>query len=225
VALLENERDEDRVSGDRESPWRTFFESLSAEELVAEVMTLAEEGADAADALPLLRAFGSRLDQARKTIQQRFVFYSRMATVGTIAQMLIHEIRNRTIAFGSFLQFVNNRLGPIKDKDLGAEYRSATAAVTALERLADTFAPLASRAFRRRQRYSVVEERIRECLALQSAEIVRKGVSCHVPGSQTAVAVDPGELDAILLNLITNSLFWLNQSRRVVRKLSSGWDS
>ena len=30
-----------------------------------------------------------------------------------------------------------------------------------------------------------------------------------VPDSQTSAAVDPGELDAILLNLIMNSIYWM----------------
>lgn len=219
VALLENERDEDRVKPDRETPFEDLFKSLTVEETVAEVNALAEEGAEASEAVPIVQAFGARLDAARKTIQERFVYYSRMATVGTIAQMLVHEIRNRTTAFGSFLEFVKSRLGPFKDKDLEDEYRSADSAVNALERLADTFSPLASRTFRRRQRHSVLEQNIRDCLSLNAGEISRKGITCRVPSSETHVAVDPGELDAILLNLINNSVFWLSQAPKEKREI------
>lgn len=219
VALLENERDEDRVRPDRGTPLEDLFGSLTAEETMAEVNDLAEEGAQASEAVPIVRALGARLDAARKTIQERFVYYSRLATVGTIAQMLVHEIRNRTTAFGSFLEFIKSRFGPFKDKDLAEEYRSADSAVNALERLADTFSPLASRTFRRRHRHSILEERIRECLGLNAGEIGRKGITCHVPGSETHVAVDPGELDAILLNLINNSIFWLSQAAKEKREI------
>jgi len=219
VALLENERDEDRLKPDRERPMDDLFEGLSAEELVAEVVALSEEGAEASEAIPLLRAFSSSLDSARKTIQERFVYYSRLATVGTIAQMLVHEIRNRTTAFGSFLEFVKSRFGPFKDKDADQEYRRTDNAVNALERLADTFAPLASRAFRRRKRHSVLEEQIRECLELQRAEIENKRVRFQVPESETIVAADPGELDAIILNLITNAVYWMGDVPQEKREL------
>ena len=186
---------------------------------MAEVIALAEEGAEASEAIPIIRVFNASLDSARKAIQQRFVYYSRLATVGTIAQMLVHEIRNRTTVFGSFLDFVKSRFGPFKDEELEQEYRAADDAVDSLERLADTFSPLASRTFRRRKRHSILEERIRECLILQRGEISRKGIKCHVPDSETHVAVDPGELDAILLNLITNSTFWLSQTPKDKREI------
>ena len=114
VALLENERDKDRVKLDREKPMNDLFEEVSAEELVAGVIALSEEGAEASETVPLLRTFSSSLDSARKTIQERFVYYSRLATVGTIANMLVHEIRSRTTAFGSFLELVKNRFGPLQ---------------------------------------------------------------------------------------------------------------
>lgn len=219
VALLENERDEDRVKPDREKPMDDLFEKLSAEEFTEEVMALSEEGAEASEIIPSLRTFRNSLDSARKAIQERFVYYSRLATVGTIAHMLVHEIRNRTIAFGSFLRFTQDRFGPFKDKLLEEEFRSAENAVDTLERLADTFAPLASRNFRRRRRHSVLENQIRDCLMLHRDEIKRKHVQCHVPDSETMVAVDPGELDAILLNLVANAVYWLGDVPEKNRKL------
>ncbi|SPD74421.1 GHKL domain protein [uncultured Desulfobacterium sp.] len=219
VALLENERDEDRIKPDRERPMDDLFAALSAEDLVAEVIALSDEGADASEAIPLLRAFSSSLDAARKTIQERFIYYSRLATVGTIAQMLVHEIRNRTTAFGSFLDFIKNRFGPFKDKDIEEEFRCTDNAVNALERLADTFAPLASRGFRRRKRQSILEDQIRDCLALHRGEIEKKYVRCNVPDSITAVAVDPGELDAIILNLVTNAVYWMGDVPKENREL------
>ena len=219
VGLLEIERDEDRVKREREKPMEDLFAELSADELLGEVNALADEGADATEAVPLLKTFSASLDSARKTIQERFVYYSRLATVGTIAQMLVHEIRNRTTAFGSFLDFVKGRFGPFKDEFAMEEYRNADDAVNAMERLADTFAPLASRGFRRKLRHSVLEERITECLALQRGEIERKRIKCHVPHSETHVATDPGELDAILLNLITNAVYWLGEVPKDDREL------
>ena len=219
VALLENERDEDRIRPEREKPMDNLFEELSAEELLAEVIALSEEGANASEAVPLLQAFSRSLDSARKTIQERFVYYSRMATVGTIAQMLVHEIRNRTTAFGNFLEFVKSRFGPFNDKDIEREFRCADNAVSTLERLADTFAPLASRGFRRRKRYSIIEKQIRECLALKQADLQRKNIRYSVPDSETHVAADPGEVDAIILNLITNSIYWMGHVPKENREL------
>ena len=219
VFLLENERDEDRVKPDREKPMDDLFEKLSAEELAAEVITLSAEGAEASETIPLLRTFSNSLDSARKTIQERFVYYSRLATVGTVSHMLVHEIRNRTTAFGSFLEFIQDRFGPFKEKTLEEEFRSAESAVDALERLADIFSPLASRSFRRRKRQSILEDRIRGCLTLHRSEIERDHVRYRLPDSETKVAVDPGELDAIILNLITNAVYWMREVSKEHREL------
>ena len=219
VFLLENERDEDRIKPSLEKPMDDLFEDVSAENLVEKVVDLSEEGAEASQTIPLLRAFSSSLDSARKTIQRRFVYYSRLATVGTIAHMLVHEIRNRTTAFGSFMELARSRFGPFRNDGIGEEFRGANGSVDALERLADTFAPLASRSFRRRRRHSVLEDQIRDCLTLHRGEIERKHVQCGVPDSETAVAVDPGELDAIILNLVTNAVYWMGDVPREDRKL------
>ena len=219
ISLLEIERDEDRIKRDREKPLKDLLGALTAEDMVSEVIALAEEGAEASQAVPILRAFSTSLDEARKAIQERFVFYSRMATVGTIAQMLVHEIRTRTTAFDDFLDVAKNRFGPFKDRDLDVEFRSAGNAVHALERLADTFAPLASRAFRRRLHHAVLEEGIRESLTLKRGNIKQMGIKCQVPDSETHIAVDPGELDAVLLNLIDNSIYWLSQVSKDKREL------
>ena len=219
VALLENERDEDRVKPDREKPMDDLFEKLSAEELSAEVLPLLEKGGEASEAIPLIRTFSNELNSARKAIQERFIYYSRLATVGTIAHMLVHEIRNRTTAFGSFLEYIQNRFAPFNEKGLKKKFHSAENAVDTLERLADTFAPLASRNFRRRKRQSILEEQIRYCLILHRGEIKINHVQCYLPDSKTEVAVDPGELDAIILNLVTNAVYWMREVPKEHRKL------
>ena len=219
VFLLENERDEDRIKPDRERPMDDLFEELSAEGLTEEIVALAEEGADAEDTIPLIRNFRNSLFSARKAIQERFVYYSRLATVGTIAHMLVHEIRNRTIAFGSFLRVFQDRFSPFEDKRVEEEFRSADRAVDALERLADTFTPLSNRNFKRRKRQSVLEDQIRDCLDLHRGEIERNHVQWHLPDTETKVAVDPGELDAIILNLVTNAVYWMREVPKEQRML------
>ena len=225
VGILENERDRDRIKPDREKPMEDLFNRLSAEDLIPEIETAIEEGSDVSETLALLRKFNNQLESTRKTIQERFLYYSRLATVGTIAHMLVHEIRNRTIVFGNFLEFIRNKFDPLQDHILQEEIHFANSAVEALEGLADRFAPLASRNFRRRKRQSVLEDQIRECLALQRAAITKTHTKCIVPDSKTRVAVDPGELDAIILNLITNTLYWIGDSPEDQRKLEFGFET
>lgn len=222
IGLLEIERDENRSKPDRPEPLRRLFEHLSTNELSSEVVKLSNEGAEITEVIPVIRNFEKSLDSTRKGIERYFIYYSRLATVGTIALMLVHEIRNRTTAIGAFIRSVMDRYGPFTDPEIAEECRSAHGAISSLERLADTFSPLASRSFRRRKRHAVVEDRIKSCLYLCRGEIMRKRITCEVPNSSTVVAVDPGELDAVILNLVSNSLYWMADTPQDDRLLQFG---
>ena len=209
VDLLETERSQDREDPEHTKPLQDLFESMDATNTIEKIEALAEDDQPAEKTIPVVREFGRALDSTRNAIQKRFVYYSRLATVGTIAHMLVHEIRNRTFTFGAFLDIVKDRLFPLDDEDMRKKYQQADRSVDSLERLADTFSPLASHKFKPGKRHSIVEDQIRECLALQAGEIGHNHIEPAVPDSQTSVAVDPGELDAILLNLIMNSIYWM----------------
>ncbi len=219
IGLLENERANDKETMNPSEPMTDLFGGLSAEEVLAEAIALVNEGAEAADVIPLLQSFNSNLTATQQTIRERFVFYSRLATVGTIAHMLVHEIRNRTTALGVFLSSVRDRFGPFHDEEVLEEYRMAVASINSLERLADTFSPLANRGFRRGKRTCIVEDQIRDSLTLQQTEIEAKRVECQVPATDTKVTIDPGELDSVLLNLVSNALYWLSTDKSKGRQL------
>lgn len=225
VDLLEIERGQDRTPITRERTTNELFSALTAEPLVEQVSSLANQGAQASSVIPLVRDFSGALAVTRKSIEERFVYYSRLATIGTIAQMVIHEIRNRTIVLGSLLSLVKNRLALLLDPKSQQQIDSAQGAVDSLESLADSFAPLASRNYRRGQRNSVLEDRLRRCLLLHQREIRNRGIKTTVPESETRVAVDPGELDAICLNLIANATFWLGEVPKDSRELLFAFES
>ena len=210
LGRLEVERDHDRTDLKPEPPLGDLFDALSAEPVVAEVRELAQKRSDAEAIVAPVERYARESANAVTTIQKRLIHYSRLATVGTIAELLVHEIRNRTTSIGRFLITMKEKIVRSKVQRLIDQRDRAESSARALESLADRFSPLASRSFRRGTRTSVVEDRVRECLALEDLRVKRLAVQCNVPKSKTAVAVDPGELDAVLLNLITNALYWLS---------------
>ena len=219
IGTLEMERNRERHDPTLERPMASLFDDLSPEPLLHEVRAFAKRGDDARAVLSSVEAYAGRTAETTKTIQKRFVYYSRLATVGTLAQMLVHEIRNRTTSIGRFLITMKGRLVSGADPDLRGQRDRAEQATFALESLADRFSPLASRSFRR-NRVSVLEDRVRVCLEVERGKIRALGVRCVVPESATLLAVDPGELDAVLLNLITNSLYWLRVVEDRPREIS-----
>jgi len=217
---LEAQRDRDRPDPRRREAMTSLFADLSPKAMLEQIRTSAQAGASADAVLPVVERYAKQVEQNLKTIQDRFVYYSQLATVGTIAQMLVHEIRNRTTAIGRFLILMKEHLDREPDQQLQDERDHADRAVVALEALADGLSPLASRSYRRGRRTAIVEDCIRQCLDLERARIRHLGVQCRVPDSRTAVAVDPGELDTVLLNLITNALYWLSGVKDRRREIS-----
>ncbi len=216
VEVLERERQKDRLEQKTaEKKLDNLFGGMSAESLTKEVSAIAKRDGTAAEILPLVNEFGRELEKGRKEIERRFIYYSRLATVGTLAQMLVHEVRNKTTVIGGFLsavssdQIVESLTEPMKQK-----LTRATSAVTGLDRLAETFAPLASRSFGRGRRTSPLEERIRGALDLLEPEITKQSIQVKFTSkSVTEVTVDPGELDAVLLNLFDNAVYWLSRTK------------
>ena len=219
VRRLEVERNEDRAIPGRERPMAELFSNLSAQELVLNVKGVAESGGQVSDTVSMVQEFADNLDATRKTIEDRFVYYSRLATVGTIAQMIIHEIRNRTTTLGSVLRFMKGAVGMFPERSTLSRIQRANEAVDALESLADTFAPLANRNFRRRRQRLVLEDRIHACLLMNEADIREKGIQLCVPNSKTVVIGDPGELDTIILNLMINAFYWLGEVPKEKREI------
>lgn len=215
IGQLAQERYRDRMAPAEKVEMVSLFGELSGEEVVSEIEGMAREKKSASDTLPLIRRFSEKLESVRSSIEKRFIYYSRLATIGTIAQMLVHEIRNRTTIFSSAVRYLTKHIGDSTDERTASKIQQAENAIQTLERLADTFSPLASRGFQRRKRDCIVEERIRQCLAMVEKDLSDLQMRAESPEKgKTRVAVDPGELDAILLNLLTNALFWVARKEK-----------
>ena len=219
VRILEGFRNEDKAQTNLERPMTDLFANLSADKLVKDATALANSGAEASAVVPLIREFDKSLNENRETIKRRFAYYSQLATVGSIAQMLVHEIRNRTTIIGRFLRLARTESRLIEKKD-GMRYLGRSEeAVDTLERLADRFSPLANRDFRRGSRQSSVEEVMHGCLDILQGDVDAKGIRTFIPESDTLVDVDPAELHTIITNLLTNAVYWLAASPKDEREL------
>lgn len=221
VATMENEREKDRREVAHEKRVVELFQRLSAKELIAGVSEVAKEGGPASEALPLVEDFGHQLEQARQEIENRFVYYSRLASVGTIAHYLVHEVRQRTTVLERALEVIMERLQSLPDEaPLLTRAEVGLAAVKALDTLADKFAPLANRQFRRRMRTACIEESVLTCLLALEGDLKKYGIKVNTPReSATPVSIDPGELEIILLNLLSNAVYWVAQNESSDRRI------
>ncbi len=212
VALLEGERHVDRMDDKDKDTVRNLFAFLKAEPLVAKLENMRVSGGSMSDAVEEAKGFGRELERSRAAIERRFGYSSRLAVIGTVAQMIIHEIRNRTSIIGRGLRKIGQLRGRTEDAGVRRAFAMAKDSVAALEGLADRFAPLASRGYRRGRRTSVLEESIDRCLEMLKRQIGAARITVLTPSEgRTVVGVDPGEIDAVILNILGNAIYWLRR--------------
>jgi signal transduction histidine kinase len=228
VKILEEERSKDRQGTSKEAPFKDLFAALSTKPLIARMGAFAESGGKIEDLLPLVEEYGAEVEETVGQIERRLIYYSRLASLGVLAAMLVHEVRNHTMTIGRLSRSVRKLVdsgspaaAPLA-KDLGLAERG----IESLERLAERFAPLASRSFRSRRRDSVLEDIIRDTVAMRDQEVTSKKVKVDYKSfSHTPVTVDPGELSAVIINLLDNALYWLSftkdRPRRVEFRIKS----
>jgi C4-dicarboxylate-specific signal transduction histidine kinase len=173
-----------------------------------------ERGAPASEVLPLVEDYAAGVAETVDNIERRLIQYSGLASLGTIAGMLTHEVRNHSVPIGRLCHQLRELIKAKNSTALRLEksIKLTEASVSALQRLADTFAPLSNAAFRTKRRNSVLEDVIRTCIEIRKQRIrIRKVVVQIVPPDcSTQVAMDPGELSTIVLNLLDNALYWLS---------------
>jgi signal transduction histidine kinase len=222
VGILEDERSKDKEANRKEPPFKDLFAKLSAKPLIENISHYAEQGGQASEVLPLVEEFGAQVEETVGRIQQRLIYYSRLASLGVLAAMLVHEVRNHTLTFGRLFRALRKLIGSGDPTALQLESDMALAeqGAMSLDQLADRFAPLASRAYRSGKRDSVLEEIISSCLAMRKQDMESNGVSAEISSkAPTTVAVDPGELTAVILNLVDNALYWLSYEKDRPRRI------
>ena len=213
VQLLEDERNADRLEEKDRATETDLFANLNAEALVEGLKEIRDRGDGFSDAIKLAKQHGRELAGTRAAIERRFGYYSRLAVIGTIAQMVIHEIRNRTSVIGPALRKAGQLADRVSDAALQRSVDLGWKCLESLDALADRFAPLASRGYRPGRRTSVLEESIARCVEMQAGQVRSGGITVELPSdTRTAVRIDPGELDAVMTNLLLNALYWIRRA-------------
>ena len=164
--------------------------------------------------------FGGQL----KEIQTVLGRYQRLATLGQLIDHVLHEGRQPIASINS-----EAALG-LEDvqraEKFGGDFvaRAATR-FTVIRKQGDVLAIAFKRmepfGGRRRGRPTqlYLEEIIRDAFGVFADDIVRLSVKTKLPRSQTLVRLDPAEIQEVIINLLQNSLYWLeqvNESKREV---------
>jgi signal transduction histidine kinase len=222
AGILENEREKDRLEIRKERPLKELFAALSTQPLIEKMSVEVAQGAEPKKLISLVEEHGVEVEKAVGEIEQIMIYYNQLANLGALAAVLVHEVGNRVGVISRLTRQIR-KLVEKKDvtaltveEDLGRAEQSERA----LSRLVDRLAPLASRTFRTRRRDANLAETIQNCVGMREPEIEAKKINVvYDPTIPYVVAIDPGELDSIILNLLDNAIYWLSTVKDRPRRI------
>lgn len=165
----------------------------------------------------------TKFQQGVGEVQQVLARYRRLATLGQLIDVVLHEGRTP-------LSTIKNEIALADDALRGESAIGLKEQLTHhLERidyqatvLASHFQRLAPFSGRKRGRpvVTTIEALLAETFALQEERIKDLHIRANLPSTSNTVRVDPAEMQMIFLNLLENAIYWLDkvpESRREVR--------
>ncbi|MBN1127534.1 MAG: ATP-binding protein [Chitinispirillaceae bacterium] len=164
--------------------------------------------------------FGGQL----KEIQTVLARYQRLATLGQLIDHVLHESRQPIASINSEsalgLEDVQNA-GVLK----GDFIKKAASRFTVIRKQGDVLAT----AFRRMEPFGgrrrgrptqlYLEEIIRDAFTVFDEDTTRLNIKTKISRTQTLVRVDPAEIQEVIINLLQNSLYWLEQVNESKREI------
>jgi len=165
------------------------------------------------------RLIAIRLGQVKDV----FARYSRLATMGQLVDVILHDGRTYLTRIGNEAE-----LGKQSTEKIVEQTAVLVEISSSFEKIGQYTASL-SQLFRRIERFSgrtrgrferiAIEQVIEDAVGIFASEIKQLGVEITPLLSRTELRMIPSEVEQIFVNLIQNSLYWLQQVPRNVRRI------
>ena len=160
-----------------------------------------------------------------KEIQTVLARYQRLATLGQLIDHVLHEGRQPIASINNEAELGLSDTARIEQ--VGREIVARLSGrFTTIRKQGDILAT----AFRRMEPFGgrkrgrpaqlYLEEVIRDAFGVFNAEIERLNIKTTMPRTQTLVRVDPAEMQEVIINLLQNSLYWLEQVSESKREVA-----
>jgi signal transduction histidine kinase len=224
LEFLEEEREKDRIKADhKEPPFADLFTTLRGTEAIEEIQRGIERRLSPEKLLPLVKRHSEELSKTTDQLEQRIIYYSRLASLGNMAGVVVHEVRNHTALINLMIKsaelFASDPSSNKALLQLQADLALGRKALDALVRIADHFAPLATRVEKGRKSEAVLERIIKDVLENRRQFLAKYDIEAKPLTSYHKVALNPGELFTVIFNLVDNAIYWLSRSDKRKRQI------
>lgn len=162
-----------------------------------------------------LRAQTAALDESVREVREVLGRFQRLATLGFLVDTVLHD--GRTYVG----KIANESMLGLRDLRRAVELETLRGVLSGRLTLVDEQAKLLSILFRKiepfggRRRGRPIDTDlnrvIRDAFSLMQSDLEQEDVRCSLPQGQLLTTVDEAEIEMVLVNLLTNSLYWLRK--------------
>ncbi len=136
--------------------------------------------------------------------------YRRLSTLGLLIDVILHDGNNFLATIDTEAHLLSKEMGK-KDFDMNEvkeHIKNINEGRKVLAQLFKRIEPFGGRK-RGRPKDIIIEEAIANVFALYKTELTKLNINCKLPTSQNTVRIDDAELQMIFVNLLQNSMYWL----------------
>jgi signal transduction histidine kinase len=162
-------------------------------------------------------------EQGIGEVQQVLARYRRLATLGQLIDVVLHEGRTPVAAIKNEVTLANREIEKGASEQLSERIAGRfKVIVEQADMLTLLFKRLTPFSGRRRGRpiQTTIEQLIKDSFGLYAQRLQESKVSVQLPDGATSVTTDPSEMQMIFVNLLDNSLYWLERVPEKDRRIS-----
>lgn len=205
---VEQKRYEERPrESDEGQSQQGLFDSFSIASVAELVQT---KLANDKEALAIIAKTETAIQQGVKKIQDVLARYRRLSTLGLLIDVILHDGNNFLATIDSEVHLLSKEVAK-KDSYPNAvkeHIKNINEGRKVLAQLFKRIEPFGGRK-RGQPKDIIIEDAIANVFALYKNELEKFHITYTLPTSKNEVRIDDGELQMIFVNLLQNSLYWL----------------
>lgn len=186
---------------------------LDTTNLVSKVEIMVNEDRNSGEILEAVREYSADAEKTLSELNDRLIYYAQTASLGSIAIVIIHEIRSGMTVIKRFLSWLKRNKISFSSK--GEEYlQDAEMAHRRLLDVATSFAPFYRQGFSKEKYTTQLTEGINSSVRMIQAKKEARDIEFVIePHINYLIGMHEGELQTILINLLDNACYWLNTTK------------
>lgn len=222
IMTLENHRFIDKGSDSKEIKRKglsDLISPLSTVPLVSRLEDAVNDGRNTEQLLDEVRNYAEESEKTLVELNERLTYYAQTASLGSVAIVILHEILTGMTVIKRFIRRIKGKYTAMDDKTLEYLGDSETWHARLVE-VANSFAPLYRRTLRNQENICNVKREIDNSIRLISSKKEAKHIEFeNDTDNELNASIFSGELQTILVNLLDNAVYWINYSKKPIKKI------